>query len=215
MAKRCRAYRTGKKKSGRKTEAILEAATVVFLKHGFEAANVDDIATNANVSKQTIYNNFNDKSDLFLATCVHIANRLGERLIGPIPNRNALRLSLIRYGLTYLELVLNKDTLAFHRLLIAEVDRFPEIGLLVHEASGARASAALADWLKEKCMTGEIQIFDLDCATDTFFALVRGQRQIRALLHLDEPMSSVDKRKAVELSVDIFLRAYAPTVQSR
>src|SRR3954466_113264 len=49
-----------------KGQAILDAATAAFLRHGY-AASVDDIAAVAGVGKQTVYRHFGDKQALFLA----------------------------------------------------------------------------------------------------------------------------------------------------
>ena len=50
-----------------KRRAILAAATRIFANEGFERGRVDDVATAAGVSKQTVYNHFGDKRGLVLA----------------------------------------------------------------------------------------------------------------------------------------------------
>ena len=47
-------------------ERILEAAAQVFRKQGYDAS-MDDIAAEADVAKQTLYNQFGSKEDLFRA----------------------------------------------------------------------------------------------------------------------------------------------------
>ena len=54
-------------RSKRKRLAILEAATAAFLESGYGAATMDEIATRAKVSKQTIYHHFGSKDVLFAA----------------------------------------------------------------------------------------------------------------------------------------------------
>src|SRR5690349_12123523 len=51
----------------RKRRAIIAAATTVFLREGYTRASVDAIAAEAGVSKQTVYNHFGDKENLFLS----------------------------------------------------------------------------------------------------------------------------------------------------
>lgn len=53
--------------SKRRRAEILEAATLVFSKHGFAAADVEEIADKAGVGKGTVYRYFPDKEGLFLA----------------------------------------------------------------------------------------------------------------------------------------------------
>jgi len=50
-----------------KRAVILEAAKKVFLEVGFGAASMDAIANEAKVSKQTVYNHFGSKEELFAA----------------------------------------------------------------------------------------------------------------------------------------------------
>src|SRR6056297_2805384 len=52
-------------KKGRKFDQVLEGAREVFMRDGFDGANVDDIARVAGVSKATLYNYFSDKRLLF------------------------------------------------------------------------------------------------------------------------------------------------------
>src|SRR5437870_11313641 len=52
-------------RSARKHHAILEAATAVFLSKGYDGTSMDEIATSAGVSKQTVYKHFADKERLF------------------------------------------------------------------------------------------------------------------------------------------------------
>ena len=51
----------------RKRDQILEGAKRVFMKSGFDAATMNDITREAQVSKGTIYVYFNNKEDLFAA----------------------------------------------------------------------------------------------------------------------------------------------------
>ena len=51
-----------------RTGEILAAARIVFARHGYGAATVDEIADAAGVAKGTVYLYFPSKRDLFLAT---------------------------------------------------------------------------------------------------------------------------------------------------
>src|SRR5258706_6443215 len=47
-------------------ERLLEAATLVFSRRGFDAASVEEIAEEAGYSKGAVYSNFASKEELFL-----------------------------------------------------------------------------------------------------------------------------------------------------
>ena len=58
-----------------KRVSILEAATYVFCREGFAGANIDMIAAEAGVSRQTIYNHHGDKEKLFVAVVQALTER--------------------------------------------------------------------------------------------------------------------------------------------
>ncbi len=57
--------RRGRPRSKAKARDILNAATELFTRNGFDATSVDDIAAAAGVSKQTVYSHFGSKEELF------------------------------------------------------------------------------------------------------------------------------------------------------
>ncbi|HEY6478067.1 MAG TPA: helix-turn-helix domain-containing protein, partial [Polyangia bacterium] len=54
-------------RSARKRQAIMEAATTLFLRDGYRNTSMDQVAADAAVSKQTVYKQFADKEQLFRA----------------------------------------------------------------------------------------------------------------------------------------------------
>ena len=55
--------------------ALLESATEVFERRGFEGASLDEIAENAGFTRGAIYKNFESKEDLFFAVMDHFNER--------------------------------------------------------------------------------------------------------------------------------------------
>jgi AcrR family transcriptional regulator len=83
----------------RSDAAILEAAARLFLERGYDAVSMDDIGGAAGLARQTVYNRFRDKEDVFAATIerhwanwgwepiAHLAWLHGEgRLLCPRPD---------------------------------------------------------------------------------------------------------------------------------
>jgi AcrR family transcriptional regulator len=58
---------TRDEKKARTREQLLDAAGRVFLRRGFFAASIDEVAEEAGFSKGAVYSNFTDKEDLLLA----------------------------------------------------------------------------------------------------------------------------------------------------
>ena len=57
---------SGRPKDLEKRARILQAAKSIFLKMGYHASSMDQIAKEAGVTKLTVYNHFQDKANLFI-----------------------------------------------------------------------------------------------------------------------------------------------------
>ena len=57
-------------------EAILVAATAIFLRYGFKKTSMDDVARAAGVSRQGLYLYFDTKDLLFRESLQHLMSRL-------------------------------------------------------------------------------------------------------------------------------------------
>src|SRR5262245_64371741 len=68
-------------RSARKRKAIMEAAAAAFLQNGYLGTNMDEIATAAAVSKQTVYKHFSDKEQLFTEIIYDTMGRVIDELI--------------------------------------------------------------------------------------------------------------------------------------
>src|SRR5436190_22248119 len=55
--------------------SVVDAAASVFCREGFGGANIDLIAAEAGVSRQTIYNHHHDKETLFKAIVAEVTER--------------------------------------------------------------------------------------------------------------------------------------------
>jgi TetR/AcrR family transcriptional regulator len=62
--------------ANRRTQRILEAATSLFGRYGFQRTSVDLIAAEAGVAKGTVYAHFDDKEAVFRAVCRHVCDEL-------------------------------------------------------------------------------------------------------------------------------------------
>lgn len=126
--------------------AILDAATSIFVEHGFAGATMDDVAAAARASKQTVYQRFGDKVGLFEAV---IEANIADAETGTDPFLDALRhtidleTDLRRFAQQHLRDVLQPHLMRIRRLVIAEADRFPTLAQLWFERGPERAHHAL------------------------------------------------------------------------
>ena len=107
--------RGGETRTARKRRAILDAATILFLRDGYLATSMDQIAAAASVSKQTVYKQFADKQSLFreivTGTVAEVSDPVAEQVaslrdshaFGPMVAadiRYDLHVAMIRHGRT-------------------------------------------------------------------------------------------------------------------
>jgi AcrR family transcriptional regulator len=63
---------------------ILDAALAVFSQRGYHAASIDDIASEAGVSKALIYEHFASKQELYADLIARNARELNQRVVGAL-----------------------------------------------------------------------------------------------------------------------------------
>ena len=134
-------------RSARKRQAIVEAATALFLEHGYQGTSMDDIAALAAVSKQTVYKNFADKQQLFSDIVLGAAAR-ADAFIATLPRVLAgtddLAAGLRALARQYLAIVMQPRLLQMRRLMVAEAGRFPDLARAYYQRVPEHVMAGLA-----------------------------------------------------------------------
>ena len=112
--------------------AIMEAARTAFLNDGYLTANMDNIAADAGVTKQTVYRYFPSKIELFQATLSCLSETNDTPFLAHLDkpdNENALT----AFAVDFIQGHLSEDHLATYRLLIADSKHVPELFTAFHE----------------------------------------------------------------------------------
>ncbi|MDD2227780.1 MAG: TetR/AcrR family transcriptional regulator [Candidatus Cloacimonetes bacterium] len=81
---------------------IIEAASQVFFKKGLADATMDEIATQAELSKATLYLYFKNKEELFLTVLLIVVNVFCEAIEASQNSKNTVRENLHALGRAYL-----------------------------------------------------------------------------------------------------------------
>ncbi|MEJ3746735.1 TetR/AcrR family transcriptional regulator [Actinomycetes bacterium KLBMP 9797] len=134
-------------RSARARQAILEAAAAVFLDKGYKGASMDEVAAVASVSKQTVYKNFTDKRSLFNEIIHRGLDRIDDLfrdVTGSLANTEDLEKDLTALARQFVATLTQPRLLKLRRLVIAEADRFPELGRSYYERGPEHVHALLA-----------------------------------------------------------------------
>lgn len=189
-----------------KSEAILDAAAQVLFQRGF-SASVAEIARQAGVSKQTVYNHFGGKAELVRA----LAERRVHQVTAPLETADAAehpRDALAAYARILLEAVATPNSVGFMRLAVQSSVKMPEVGRVLYEA-GPRASAErLAEFLAEEHEAGRLNVPDPLLAAEIFRGMAIGSWQIAGLLGVGREITPVEIDRIAEEAADRFMRAY-------
>ncbi|HEV7164270.1 MAG: TetR/AcrR family transcriptional regulator [Gammaproteobacteria bacterium] len=189
-----------------KREAILDAAHKVFLDVGFGATSMDAIAVAAKVSKQTVYNHFGSKEELFGAMIRGVCDRMltvfeeAAKSGKPEDTLRAIARQIVKK-------VMEHDRLALYRLLIAESQRFPELGHIFYESGPQVTRKYLADYFTEQNARGTMHVANPAITADQFFGLLSGCYP-KAQLGIG-PLPAQDYLDGyIENAVSMFMSAY-------
>lgn len=197
----------GRPPDPRKRQAILEAARRIFLNEGYEAS-LDAVARQAGVSRQTIYNLYGGKDELFLA----VLRDRSEQLAAPLSEADgdaSPREVLLEVARRFIDVALTPEAIGFQRALISATQRFPKLAQTLYEPGPFKAVQRLAAYLVREAERGRLVVADPEEAAEQFFGMLKGSGHIKRLLFSGNDFDQDRPRDRIEACVDTFLRAYS------
>ncbi len=202
-----------------KRHAVLDAAATLFVAHGYGAVSMDAVAREAGVSKATLYAHFASKDRLF-ATIIGEACRAkiaaGDVLArADIGSTTDVSEALQEFGVHMTRFLLQPETLAIYRVVVAESVRFPELATAFYSNGPATFLAFFSGWLGEQMKAGRLREADPAVAAEQFNALIRGGIFMCASVGLSVDRSDAAIERHVERAVDTFMRAFGAVAKGR
>ena len=200
-------------RSERRRQAIITAATEVFVRHGYLGATTDEVAARAAVSKQTLYKHFADKQHLFaeviLDTTVQVVDGLSAAA-STLDDAQDVRRALRDLADGFLRGLLQPDVVRLRRLVIAEADRFPEIGRAWFDRGFDRALVILGEAMRRLADRGLLHnLSDPALAAYQFAGLVMYQPMNQVMfVGTDVPPPAEHLDRIADSAVDVFLASY-------
>jgi AcrR family transcriptional regulator len=196
-------------KSELRRRAILDVARDIFLAQGFAATSMSEIATRLGGSKGTLYNYFRSKEELFEAIMIDTSQGPANAVFDHLPPIDGdLRKGLENLGLGLLGFILSNASLAVNRIVVAESDRFPELGRIFYEAGPLRGQERLDAYFRKLVDTGQIRSCDPGVAGRRFKDLILSDLHSRRLWGVLTELTPEQLHAHVQESVDIFLAAF-------
>jgi AcrR family transcriptional regulator len=199
-----------------KRTSILEAAARVFCQEGFGGANIDLIAAEAGVSRQTVYNHHGDKDNLFLAVVKDITDRMNAGLFATLAtfpdHPKDLEAELVAFAIRLNQnCICNRDGKFLRKLIQTEGERYPELFATWRDEGPLKTWSALAARFARLAHAGLLEIDDPDLAARQFLALINADLQVALLL--GETQTEAEMEISARNAVRTFLRAYRPRIE--
>jgi AcrR family transcriptional regulator len=204
----------GTSRSERRRQAIIRAATEVFLRQGYLGTTTDQVAARASVSKQTLYRYFADKEHLFaeliLDTTIRTADGLCNIVASTLQDAQDVRKALRDVADGWLDGMLQPDVVRLRRLVIAEAERFPEAGRAWFDRGFDRALVILGEALQHLADRGLLHnLSDPTLAADQFAGLVLYRPMNQVMFAGTDAVPPAGKlNRIAESAVEMFLATY-------
>lgn len=186
---------------------ILEAALKVFSETGFSGTTMDAVAIEAGLSKPTLYQYFASKEALFSGMLLGERDQMLEFF--QHPSGKGIVADLHGFAWDYADTVMRPDLLSLARLIIGEVQRFPEIGRAYQESGPDRLLRGIMDYLEGRRAAGQLAFEDAELAAQDLWGLILSAPRTQALYMPDHLPSRAEVARYLNNGLRVFLKAYS------
>ena len=161
---------TRRRRPEARPDEILDAALAVFGEKGLAGARMADIAARAGVSKGTVYLYFETKDDLFRAVVPRVIEDAVAAMRAAAVGASA-RDKLDAVLPVFWAFALSPQFVAVHRLVMGELHQFPDLARFYSREVAGRATAVLAELIREGVDAGEFRAVEPETAARMLVAL--------------------------------------------
>jgi TetR/AcrR family transcriptional regulator, regulator of autoinduction and epiphytic fitness len=190
---------------GGSREAIVEAASRLFLERGFGSVSMDELAAAAGLARRTLYNQFTSKEEIFREMLLKVSGHLEDAFPPGIETQGDVEQVLCLVARMIMDLHKRPEYLGFLRMVVADSRQFHWI---------AEEFAAVMDPLTERLaryVAHLTAVGVLECRNPTLAA-----HQFMGILNefslwpwmMGRDRLAVPAEEVVEETVRIFLRNY-------
>ena len=197
-------------------ERILEAAASVFLEEGFARAKMDEIASRAGITKQTVYARFPSKNALFGALASHFSGIVFRPRQIAENAKQSPRAFLIQFAFEVTAVLRDAKSQRLFVVLAAEARAFPDLASATWVEGPGRLRTRLRRFFDEQIALKRMAISNPDFAAEQFLGLLVGPIIGRLIFGRPSYFESEEHAATyVEAAVDLFLASYLTSAGRR
>jgi TetR/AcrR family transcriptional repressor of mexJK operon len=187
--------------------AILDAALKVFAAQGYTGASMDAVAAEAGVTKPTLYSYFPSKESLFQA--MMLGKRDAMLDVFEHPSDQGMVADLLVFAWAYADTVMRPEMLSLARLIIGEVQRFPEIGRAYQASGPDHLLRGIMRYLEGQRRAGRLEFEDTELAAQDLWGLILSAPRTQALYMPDALPDRATLERYITNGLRVFLKAYS------
>ena len=186
---------------------ILDAGLKVFAEQGYSGTTMDAVATASGLSKPTLYQYFDSKEALFQA--MMLGKRDQMLTVFDHPSPLGMVADLHGFAWTYADTVMRPEMLSLARLIIGEVQRFPEIGRAYQASGPDQLLRGIMAYLTAQHAAGRLIFDDAELAAQDLWGLILSAPRTQALYLPDAQPTRAQLGRYITNGLRVFLRAYS------
>jgi AcrR family transcriptional regulator len=187
--------------------AILAIARRHFQELGYGGTTMSGIAADLGGSKGTLWAYFPSKEELFAAVLDSWIEQYA-----PMRKPRAsddLQQTLVAYCADFLRIMLSPEVSALYRLVIAETQRFPELGRIFYDRAPRRRHRMLARLLDAEVGNGRLRPHDTLTASAQLHHACLFHLFMHNLWGLDPDLAPVRIEEDARAAVTLFMNGYS------
>jgi TetR/AcrR family transcriptional repressor of mexJK operon len=194
-----------------RNEAILTAAFELFVQKGLSGTTMSEVAAQARVSKETLYDRFDSKEGLLYALLAWAAReRSWESELGDAALADDPLQGLHAAVLGALTIMLREEAMALYRVMIGEARRMPDVAAVYEEFTcgfGRSNAHKIATALAARDL---IRSSDVDEFVNVYMSLVCGELHRQTAFGLRAPPEAEEIKAWAETVTRRLLKAFSP-----
>jgi TetR/AcrR family transcriptional repressor of mexJK operon len=186
----------------RRKANVMQIATGLFVREGYTATSLSDIAKSAGVATRTLYQHFGDKQAIF-HNVMFAPTPAADFPLAKVADNESLFDALMRTAEYVGDVSFHPTTVDMMRLAIAESKRFPDMMQRLITGSHARFNEKIRQLFDDLVTRRMVQDDDTDASAEMFFHLILGDTPLLIFGGWPAPLPRNEK---FSQKVELFIR---------